>query len=366
MFGSSQRQHQTGLFGNVTTPGASSSLFGGVAAVPSAAPTTSTLFGTQITAPQSSTGLFGGASRSTPQQLFSSPRVATPVFGGQAGPSTSLFGGAGGLGGVGGHPPAPLSELIGPREGNPPHATDKMSEKPQMTWETDLEVVKLKVQGLTEDMLKLLVKIPKSSTVKDLKDRICGTVSGITPEQMQLIHRGMRLRNSDYIRDLHLSTGDKVYYLMETQPWSPQKALAPKELLPQLSLPGYSTSPSIIELARMSAEELSAVKGFSVQNEYGIIEFLGETDVRELDLDAIVRIEEKVVIMYPEKGACKPSIGKGLNKPARIRLFDCRLTKTIPLELFEEKIRKVCARKCTEFESYNTDTGEWVFRANHF
>jgi hypothetical protein len=241
-----------------------------------------------------------------------------------------------------------------------------MSENPQKKVKTDLEIVKLKVQGLNEDMVKLLVKISKSSTVWDFKKMICGTVSGVTMEQMQLIHRGTRLRNSDYIRDLHLSTGDKVYFLMETQPSSSPKALAPMELLPKLSLPGYSTTPSIIELVRMSAEELSAVRGFSVRNDHGIVEFLGETDVRELDLDAIVRIEEKVVIMYPEKGALKPSIGKGLNKPARIRLFDCRPTKKVPLELFEEKIRKMCARNGTEFESYDTDTGEWVFRANHF
>jgi hypothetical protein len=245
--------------------------------------------------------------------------------------------------------------------------TYRMRGSPQMTMVTDFGTVELKVQGLNEDMVKLLVKISKSSTVRELKDRICGTVTGVKREQIQLVHRGTRLRDSDYIRDLHLSTGDEIYFVVEPEPRSLQKALAPKELLPKLSLPGYSTTPSIIELARMSAEELSAVRGFSVQNEYGIIEFLGETDVRELDLDAIVRIEEKAVIMYPdEKGARKPSIGKGLNKPARIRLFDCRPMKKIPPELFEEKIRKVCARNGTEFESYDTDTGEWIFRANHF
>ena len=245
--------------------------------------------------------------------------------------------------------------------------TYRMRGSPQVTTVTDFGTVELRVVGLNEDMVKLLVKISRQSTVRELKERICGTVAGVEREQIQLVYRGSRLRDSDYIRDLHLSSGDEVYFLVEPEPRSMQKALAPKELLPKLSLPGYTTTPSIVELARMSAEELAAVRSFSVQNEYGRIEFLGETDVRALDIDAIVRIEEKAVIMYPdEKGAPKPSIGKGLNKPARIRLFDCRPRKEIPPELFEDKIRKVCARNGTEFESYDTDSGEWVFRANHF
>ena len=231
----------------------------------------------------------------------------------------------------------------------------------------DWDIIELGLVRLYEEGVILIIEIARQSTVRELKEKVRVAVGGITREQIQLVHRGSRLRDSDYIRDLHLSTGDEVYFIVEPEPINLQKALVPKELLPKLTLIGYTTTPSIVELARMSAEELATVRGFCVQNEYGRIEFQGETDVRGLDIDSIVRIEEKAVIMYPdEKGAPKPPIGKGLNKAARIHLFDCRPKKSIPLELLTAKLRKVSSTHNTYFESYDPDSGEWIFRVNHF
>ena len=72
--------------------------------------------------------------------------------------------------------------------------------------------------------------------------------------------------------------------------------LASEELVPKLTRPNYYTEPSLTRLCRMSEEELSQVKDFSVGNEFGKIMFEGKTDVRGLDLDDIINIKSKTVI----------------------------------------------------------------------
>lgn len=49
--------------------------------------------------------------------------------------------------------------------------------------------------------------------------------------------------------------------------------LAAAEELPYISLNVYKTQPNYTQLCRMSTEELSCVKNFSVWNEFGKIEF---------------------------------------------------------------------------------------------
>lgn len=63
-------------------------------------------------------------------------------------------------------------------------------------------------------------------------------------------------------------------------------------LVPRLTLPQYSTIPSIAELrarARNEPESLARVQDFTIKaQDLGEVMFPGETDVRGLDLDAIV------------------------------------------------------------------------------
>ncbi len=73
--------------------------------------------------------------------------------------------------------------------------------------------------------------------------------------------------------------------------------MAPIEVLPQLRRSEYETEPPMVKLMRMPEEELENVENFTIKNKYGKITFEGTTDLRMLDLDQIVNIQEKTVII---------------------------------------------------------------------
>lgn len=74
--------------------------------------------------------------------------------------------------------------------------------------------------------------------------------------------------------------------------------LAPEELVPRLTKPGYYCEPSLTKLCRMSEQELANIEDFTICNEYGKIILDGKTDVRGLDLDELVNIKNKTVIKH--------------------------------------------------------------------
>ena len=84
---------------------------------------------------------------------------------------------------------------------------------------------------------------------------------------------------------------------------------------------GYYTIPRYSEIVKMlDAEGNCNVENFTIGREnYGNIFFPGVTNVAGLNLDEIVFIRNKEVIVYPDERG-KPEVGKGLNKKADITL----------------------------------------------
>ena len=94
--------------------------------------------------------------------------------------------------------------------------------------------------------------------------------------------------------------------------------------------PGYTTSPTIEQLATMTREQLSSVKDFVIMNEHGNISFQDRVDLTEVDLGKDVVIEHQVVDVYPEEIANsteKPPVGQKLNVPAVIQLHNIKPKK---------------------------------------
>ena len=50
----------------------------------------------------------------------------------------------------------------------------------------------------------------------------------------------------------------------------------------------------------MSGDELSQVKDFSIWNEFGRIDFIGETDLTQVDLKRDINITERSIQVYQE------------------------------------------------------------------
>lgn len=140
----------------------------------------------------------------------------------------------------------------------------------------------------------------------------------------------------------------------------------------------YYTQPLISELeAKERADPgfCKHVKDFVVgRHGYGSIKFLGETDVRNLDLESHVQFNNREVIVYMDDTK-KPPVGEGLNKPAEITLLNikCFDKKTgmqymdgSKIDKYTQRLKKKAVAQGVDFMSYDPIEGEWKFRVQHF
>ncbi|XP_056174189.1 nuclear pore complex protein NUP98A isoform X2 [Syzygium oleosum] len=149
-------------------------------------------------------------------------------------------------------------------------------------------------------------------------------------------------------------------------------------LMPKLRHSDYYTEPRIQELAAKERAEpgfCRRVKDFIVgRHGYGSIKFIGETDVRRLDLEALVQFNNREVIVYLDDNK-KPPIGQGLNKPAEVTLLNIKCsdkktgqqwTEGPKVEKYKEMLKKKAEDQGAEFVSYDPVKGVWKFKVNHF
>ncbi|KAJ3701431.1 hypothetical protein LUZ61_005136 [Rhynchospora tenuis] len=149
-------------------------------------------------------------------------------------------------------------------------------------------------------------------------------------------------------------------------------------LMPKLRHADFYTEPRIQDLAARERADpgfCSRVPGFVVgRTGYGCIKFLGETDVRKLDLEAIVQFGNREVVVYRDEKK-KPVMGQGLNKPAEVALLNvkCINKKTgerylsgPKVERYKEMLAKKTAEQGGEFLSYDPVKAEWRFKVMHF
>lgn len=143
--------------------------------------------------------------------------------------------------------------------------------------------------------------------------------------------------------------------------------------LPTLRSSDYYTKPCLSDLATrefMNPGYCSRVQDFVVgRTGYGYVKFIGQTDVRCLDLDCIVKFNRCEVVVY-EDDISKPLVGHGLNKPAEVTLL---LKAKNMNSLTEDRLRVLINKlKCktesqgAEFISFDPVHGEWKFLVQHF
>lgn len=145
-------------------------------------------------------------------------------------------------------------------------------------------------------------------------------------------------------------------------------------VVPKLTKEGYYVSPSLDALKKMSEADLAAVSNFVVSRPgYGSVAWEGAVDVRGVDLDIVVGIEDKEVAVYDEyeeiTGCTKPPVGSKLNRPAYITLehvFPTLGNTEEAIAKFERKIAKQTAKMGADLLSYDSSSGLWKFRAHHF
>ncbi|XP_024531189.1 nuclear pore complex protein NUP96 [Selaginella moellendorffii] len=149
-------------------------------------------------------------------------------------------------------------------------------------------------------------------------------------------------------------------------------------LMPKLKHSDYYTEPRVQELAAKERAEpgyCRRVSDFIVGRKgYGHIKFLGETDVRRLDIEGIIQFNKCEVLVYMDESK-KPPLGQGLNKPAEVTLLNVMcidkstgrsVTDGAQAERFEKKLKKKTQAQGAEFVSFDVLKGEWTFRVKHF
>ncbi|KAM5126356.1 nuclear pore complex protein Nup98-Nup96-like, partial [Mantella aurantiaca] len=109
---------------------------------------------------------------------------------------------------------------------------------------------------------------------------------------------------------------------------------------------------------------------------YGSIYYDGKIDVSNLDLDEIVHIRNKEVIVYTDD-AHKPPVGEGLNRAAEVTLNEVWPINKTTRELikcpdhlteinYKSKLEAASRKQGAQFKEYRPETGSWVFRVKHF
>ncbi|VVA94118.1 unnamed protein product [Arabis nemorensis] len=151
-----------------------------------------------------------------------------------------------------------------------------------------------------------------------------------------------------------------------------------ESVMPKLHHSEYFTEPRIQELAtkeRVNPGHCKRVRDFVVgRHGYGSIKFLGETDVRKLDLEMLVQFNNREVIVYMDESQ-KPPVGEGLNKPAEVTLLNIKcmdkksgkqVTEGSRLDKYKEMLKRKAEEQGAQFVFYDAVNGEWKFRVEHF
>ncbi|NWX20069.1 NUP98 protein, partial [Aegotheles bennettii] len=145
-----------------------------------------------------------------------------------------------------------------------------------------------------------------------------------------------------------------------------------------LTRAGYYTIPSMEELVRFTNDRNECVvTDFTIGRKgYGSIYFEGEVNLTNLNLDEIVHIRRKEVIVYPDDER-KPPVGEGLNRRAEVTLDGVwptdktsRCLIKSPERLaemnYEGRLEAVSRKQGARFKEYRPETGSWVFKVAHF
>ncbi|KAF4323292.1 hypothetical protein BBO99_00002254 [Phytophthora kernoviae] len=168
----------------------------------------------------------------------------------------------------------------------------------------------------------------------------------------------------EYLASASRDEGD---LFKDTETSSHSRALAGAPSCPVLKNEDYFTIPSYERLQAMTDHELSQVEKFTVGcRGLGAVEWIGKTDVRDLDIDELVLFEKKEVIVYKDDDK-KHELGMGLNKPAIVELlgiFPPR--KSTSPDKYKDRVKQRTQDIGATFLDYSPDKGIWRFRVEHF
>lgn len=117
--------------------------------------------------------------------------------------------------------------------------------------------------------------------------------------------------------------------------------------MPNMPKVGYQTVPTWSEIQQMTDDQLRNVADFTILNSHGQIQFIGNTDLTDVDLADAVNINECEAEVYDEKkmGSRYPKVGEKLNRPALISFFDVKKPDNVTMEKFIDRLSKIASQR---------------------
>jgi len=123
----------------------------------------------------------------------------------------------------------------------------------------------------------------------------------------------------------------------------------------------------------MTESEAAQVANLQVSRPgVGSIKFHGPTDVRGVEFEKAVHLENGEVLLYPHYET-KPQPGTGLNKKATVTLYQCwppngegYLEDAASRARYRAEIQQMTEQKNARFIDYDCITGVWKFSVDHF
>ncbi|CDW76976.1 subunit of the nuclear pore complex that is localized to both sides of the pore [Stylonychia lemnae] len=197
----------------------------------------------------------------------------------------------------------------------------------------------------------------------------------------QILKKDLSLKEAGIQQNcsIYVLTQSKFYQpkIQETKPQEYQQAapkeddsnqLIPKQMIPRTPKAGYQTQPEFLEIARMTLRQARNVKNFKIFNEFGSIQFDGETDITEVNLETTVAIMQGRVEVYmdDDKTTVKPEVGLKLNKPALITLYNMDILKKKTIQEKVDVYKKGCEKQGSMFISYDSNKKILVMKVQHF
>jgi len=96
----------------------------------------------------------------------------------------------------------------------------------------------------------------------------------------------------------------------------------------------------------MTTQKLKKIENFKISNDFGSVQFLGETDVTEVDLADVVSIIQSTCEVYDDERhkETKPIVGHKLNRPAIITLNKMHPRENQTTTQKEKKLKEILDR----------------------